>query len=279
MFIRSSSLSCLLLSFVTGCLPPMGTQREEGTPDGNPVTPDADNQQGFTARQLFDNNVFSIISAKCNSAACHGETAPVTNPNFVDATATEAYDRATTQPKLVGDYSSAAPILTKIAAGHKGVTYSPQDIGAIGKWLQKEVDERPPQRDLIREWSGCMTLDDFQASNMAQATGNEETNQGRCKTCHALGEYDHVASDQQAAFFQMLTTDRTWLGQYFAVDAMNTTVLVNQVNFDEVGNGLAPHTTHPRFDAQNGQGRVALRDFHARTLVHFNAKTCAPPRF
>jgi hypothetical protein len=264
----------MLLSLVIGCLPSIPEGRDQTTP-----APDAADQQGFTARQLFESNVFPIISASCNGAGCHGETAPVTNPNFVDTTEAEAYDRVNGQPKIVGDYSAAAQILTKIAGGHKGVMYSAQDIENIGSWLQKEVEERPPQRDLIREWSGCMTLGDFQLSNMAQATGNEETNQGRCKTCHALGEYDHVASDQEAKFFEWITTERTYLGQYFTIDAANTGVVVNQINFDEVGNALPPHTEHPRFDAQNGQGRVALRDFHARTLVRFNEKTCGAARF
>jgi hypothetical protein len=271
-------LSCLLLPIaVAGCLPgledlPGGGEEEE--PD-EPDPPDA------TARQLFDKNVYPILNDKCSGGGCHGESAPAGNPNFLAAVATQAYDRAIKQPKLVGDFTVASPILTKIAPGHKGRTYTTGEVEKITKWLTKEVAEKGPQRDLMREWSGCMTLEDLQASNLANATGNAYADDGgQCKTCHNLGEYDFVASPVVETMFQKITTDRTWLGQYFAVDSTNTKVEVNEPNFQEVGNALPPlHNTHPEFDPYLGPGMLALRDFHTRTLVRFNAKTCGAPKF
>jgi hypothetical protein len=270
--LSSLSLSCLLLSFAAACLPPIETG-DDDLDDDDVVDP-----PGTTARQLFDRDVYPVLDKKCGNAGCHSER-DIPNSAFVDDVATEGYVRAVADPKLVAGFTAQAPILTKISAGHFS-TYSDGEVTKITKWLAKEVDERGQTRDLLREWSGCMNLSDFIARGMAPATGNAlANNAGTCKACHALGEYKHIATDQPGLFFDTITTNRTYLGQYFTVDPSNTKVIVNEENFREVGEALAPHTTHPTFDSIDGEHMIVLRNFYDMTLARFTNKQCDPPRF
>src|ERR1700690_369304 len=79
--------------------------------------------QPGTAREAFDQDVYPIVSGMC--IGCHGTTAKVAGADgFVDPVAATAYTTATGFTEVVGDFSPDAPILTKIAAGHQGLTYS-----------------------------------------------------------------------------------------------------------------------------------------------------------
>jgi hypothetical protein len=269
----SLAMSCLLLPLVAGCLPPI----EGGATQGDDDTT-TDDPPGTKARVLFDRDVYPVIDKKCGNAGCHAETETRNGP-FVDDVATEGYDRAVGQPKLVGGFTTQAPILTKIGNGHNNVTYSTGELGKIQKWLVKEVEERGTTVDLIAEWSGCLDLSSFVATGMAPAFGDGYTDGGYCKTCHALGEYDHIASDQPAPFFNTLSTKRTYIGQYFTLDASKTKVVVNEDNLRTVAYGLPPHSTHPRFDYENDPEMVVLRDFYDLTATRLAQKLCTSPRF
>jgi hypothetical protein len=245
-----------------------------GQPDGG-ITPPA----GATARQLFDATVFPIISGnagKCAGGACH--SAGSSQIQFVAATTADSYTQVTGQPKLIGGFTTAAPILTKITPKSHYATYTTDEVGAITTWLAKEVDERGQQHDLLREFTGCLKLEDFVATQISAATGGaESSDQGECKTCHAHGEYNHVTGDLESFFYTTITTDRSYLAKYFTLDPTNTQVVVNEAEFAQMG-VTAPHTQHGTFDL-NGTNMTTLRDFYTLATQHLADHTCDAPRF
>ncbi len=272
-----------------------------GDDDTNPPPP-----TNRTARQMFDQDVYpSVLMADC--AGCHTATpTPLTDKTyFVAAAAADGYDTATKYTALVGDFSpSDAPILTKIAAGHNNITYTADQLGKITNWLNQEVSERtmgavpppstttPPTTEsaadattrVLKQWSGCMTLANFNTANMADQWGNmQDNNNSTCQECHTSGGQGFVASALVSSMWDLISTQRQFMTQYFAVDLTGGTaaakVIINTVSFTQVGTGVAPHIEHDRFNPTNNQGMTALNKFYTSTMAALTAtpSTCGTP--
>jgi hypothetical protein len=258
-------------------------------------------QAAAEAKQLYTDTVAPIVLAKCVS--CHESGSPSGNlTGFVDRDNTKAYATAVGYQAVVGDYTPAgAPILTKITAGnHNGQTYSTDDQAKITAWLNKELEARsttgggttPPPTGgetpaaaslrLVAEWSGCMTQANFEAADM-RAWGNVNAGGGgACKTCHVLGEYGMVASDVTANYFDLITTNKYYMLQYFAVDLSGgvaaAKIIINDRSFKGVGLRLTPHEAHPNFNPTQNNGYAALQKFYQSTLAAKTAGTCGPSK-
>lgn len=136
---------------------------------------------------------------------------------------------------------------------------------------------------LLRQWSGCMSLANFQAANMkawgtvpapAQTTGTQQT----CETCHGTGDYGFIAtSTNDSLFFDVISSNRYYMQHYFAVDLLQQQINVNFATLIPVSMAQAPHTTHPTFDRFNA-GTDALMSFYASTLSRLQMGTCDAPR-
>jgi hypothetical protein len=134
--------------------------------------------------------------------------------------------------------------------------------------------------DLLAQWSGCMTLADFQSANMAQAWGSLQTDAGpRCASCHTTGGDGFLATELEEFFFDELKTNRRYLSLYFRVDSMHVPpeVVVNTLTFQAVAMGQPPHVAHPKFDASNNSGMTALVSFYDLTKLHLALNDCGPP--
>jgi hypothetical protein len=72
------------------------------------------------------------------------------------------------------------------------------------------------------------------------------------------------------------------MAQYFSVDlsggVATAKVIINTRSFTGVGQGLAPHVEHPRFNLTNSTGLAALQKFYDATMAAKNAvpTTCGP---
>ena len=296
---RNVLLAAMATMGLVGCV---GGINDMGTGDDTMPPPAA-----RTARQMFDQDVYTVLKADCGG--CHTATAtPLTDKTyFVGATADIGYDTATKYTALVSDFSpSDAPILTKIAAGHNNLTYTTDQLGKITTWLNQEVSERtqgavpppsppgtpPPTTEsaaeattrVLKQWTGCMTLTNFNTANMAQAWGNMNAqNNSTCEECHTSGGQGFVASQLVSSMWNLMSQHRQYLTQYFAVDLTGGTtaakVIINTVSFTQVGTGIAPHTEHPRFNPTNNQGMTALKTFFTSTDAARTAvpTTCGTP--
>jgi hypothetical protein len=266
--------------------------------DDGSGTPDTDNPAGndlAPAKKLYEDNVYPIMTAKCSGGACHGEGgAGGSITKFVAMDKARGWEVATNYTALVGGYTPAAPILTKVEPGHQGATYVQAEKDKITEWLSKELElrqnapEQPPGQEslgaaadrVMAAFAGCMTLENFQQTNMAPAWGNLGSNEGNCEQCHVSGSWGFIANDQATTMFPIVSTKKMFFLQYFTVDlsggAAAAKVVPNLVSFAGVYNNQAPHQAHPRFQHPNNQGINALNAFYQRTDALVKGGTCPP---
>lgn len=282
-----------LVACVGGIEQPTDTQ----DPDPNGTGGGGSGQAAVDAKKLFETNVHPVIASLC--VGCHNSTGPNGNvTGFVSTTVSNAYATATGYQALVGNWTpEGAPIVTKITAAsktpsHQSITYSMDQLTKITGWLTKELEARgagtpggngnesagEATQRLLEEWSGCMTLTNFETADM-RAWGNDNANNpgGQCKTCHSLGEYGHIASATSTTFFPTITEDKYYMLQYFAVDlslgVAAAKIIINDRSFEGVSTRTAPHQQHGDFNYQNTQGYAALQAFYNSTMT---AKVAAP---
>jgi hypothetical protein len=280
-------------------------------PNGDPIiddgsgTPEVDNPAQADlapAKKLFDDNVYPILLSTCGASSCHAEAGTGgTVTKFVATDKANGWSVATNYTALVGGYTTSAPVLTYVSAGHKGVAYTQPQKDAIAAWLTKELELRqgvPTNTDpavetlsqaadrVISKFAGCMTLTNFNAANMANAWGGlTATNNQQCEDCHNNGGEGFVASRQASIMFPAISDRKMYFLQYFGVDltggAAAAKVVINKVSFQGVALGRAPHLEHPRFDPNTNQGITALTTFYNTTTAKANAPQgdplfCAP---
>lgn len=292
---------------------------DDGTvgPGTNP-NPNPDSQ----GRKKFEQNVYPIIKAPGTASdcvTCHSSTGPAGNlAGFVAPDLAGAYATVTSYQTVVGNFApSAAGILTKIAGGHQGRTYTQAQLDTISDWLNTEVTERSTTGGgtgsgggttanesyskatsrVLKEWSACMTLANFNAANMATAWGNMQTNNGeRCATCHSTGGYGFMATGiaettagGPPGLFTTMATNQYFLVLYYSVDLSDTTrdasgklinakMKVNSEGFRGVAQNIAPHVQHPSFNFQNSPGITALQTFYTSTAAAVAAGNCGPTK-
>src|SRR5262245_11794502 len=121
---------------------------------------------------------------------------------------------------------------------------------------------------LVREWSGCMTLEHFRLANMATAWGSLAASNGNaCSSCHGTGLMGFHADRDEVAMFNAISTVKGFLLTFFAPDVANHKMIVNEVIFQAVSTGKAPFEGHPQFEPKTNAGMAALRSFYDVTLL------------
>jgi hypothetical protein len=266
---------------------------------GNDGNDNGDNPAGAdlsAAKALFDTGVYSTVKAKCTGGACHGETeSGGTLTLFVANDAAKGWQTAVNYTAFVGNFTNSAPVLTKIEAGHKNITYLPAEKEKIVAWLSKELELRNntgptmPGQDspstvvdkLMSQFAGCMKITDFQAANMAGAWANLQSGDGACKRCHTNGGEGFIANENATAMFGVVSTKKMFWLQYFTVDLITNgvagaKVIPNSVSFAGVCNRQAPHVGHPTFPCTANAGLTALKSFYDKTVANITAGGCPP---
>lgn len=247
------------------------------------------------AKALFDSGVYSVLKAKCSGGACHSDDAQgSTLTRFVAKDAALGWQIAVNYTALVGNFTETAPIITYIAPGHKGVTWTQAEKDSINKWLAKELELRngqlPPvpgaptptqvSEALMAQFAGCMKLGDFQAANMANAWAKLQSDEGQCEQCHSNGGEGFMANNDAATTFGILSSKKMHFLQYFTVDLTKgnamAKVIPNTVSFAGVCNRQAPHIEHPTFPCTNNAGTAALTNFYNKTMANIMAGGCTP---
>jgi hypothetical protein len=141
---------------------------------------------------------------------------------------------------------------------------------------QPTPDAAPPPpnaEQLLANWSGCMTLANFQAANMAQAWGTMTTDGNKeCSNCHGTGEFGVIASTDENLFFSLISQHSAYLATYFTVQG--TDVVIDTGSFQNAG---VTDASHPRFDPTTNKGMTALQQFYDATKAAQAAGTCGSP--
>jgi hypothetical protein len=238
--------------------------------------------------------VAPIITGSCGASSCHGGTG--TSPiKFAAAPAASLYANVLSYAdQLLGSNfdKTRAQILTKIAAGHNGVIYTPTQISQISGWLDAEVAARAGgtttpttnvRMQLMSEWSGCMNLTEWNSIGVAGAWANKNTNEGTCQQCHVNAQ-GFLASQDSNRVFSILTTQPNpkggmFMEMYFTpdltTDAANPKMVINRGALDRAASGNAQH---PRFTV-DGNAYTLLTQFYTMTMAHKTGGTCGTPGF
>jgi len=298
-------LALIASAGLVGCVgsidpPPGGGGNDPVDPaTGDDGNDNGDNPAGgdlTAAKLLFDTNVYGVVKAKCSGGACHAESAQgSTLTRFVADQPATGWQIAVGYTALVGNFTTSAPFLTLIANGHKGMSWTQTEKDKITEWLGKELELRngtttpttpgtpgPSQvgDTLMAKFAGCMTLTDFQATNMAGAWANLQSGEGACKRCHANGGEGFIANETAATTFGVVSTKKMFWLQYFTVDFSQglaaAKVIPNTVSFAGVCARQAPHQAHPTFQCTGNAGQVALKAFYDKTMANVATGTCAP---
>lgn len=304
---RAVLLTAIASIGLVGCvgeLDTMGTGGDTGGGTGGDTT-GGGGSDSAEARKLYDDNVHPIMMAKC--VVCHNVTGPVGNlSGFVSPDASKGWETITGFQSVVGNFTpTLAPVLAlvNVPEGHQGQKYTPDEVTKITDWLNAEVlwrnkpdgggsgddtgggtgtgtgGESPAQatQRVLAEWSSCMTKANFDAANMAQRWGNLTANNNqRCSNCHASGDGGFIASIDSEVFFEVISTNKYFMLQYFTVkldlaNLANSKVEINTQSFIGVSEGKDPHREHPRFNALNNQGMTALNAFYNSTMEALQA--------
>ena len=304
---RAVLLAAIASIGLVGCVGELDTTGGGGSNTDTDTDNDNDNDNDNTgggdstaAKKLYDDNVHSIMATKC--LGCHNVAGAVGNlSGFVSADASKGWETITGFQSVVGNFTpTLAGVLIKvdIAGGHQGQTYSSDEKNKITDWLNAEVlwrnqgtgtgsgsgsgsagGESPAQatQRVLAAWSACMTKTNFDAANMASAWGNMTANNNqRCSNCHASGDGGFIATVDSQLFFDVVSTNKYFMLQYFTVkldlaNLANSKVEINTKSFLGVSNGQDPHREHPRFNATQNNGMNALNTFYNTTMAAVTA--------
>jgi hypothetical protein len=291
---RAVLLAAIASIGLVGCVGELNTaggDDDDGSGSGSGMMPPGSGK----AKMLFDSNVYPVMAAKC--IACHSAAGPIGNlSGFVHPDASKGWETVNGVTAAVGSWApTTAPVLGKVnvVGGHEGQSYSMDEINKITDWLNEEViwrngggggsgsgsgtgGETPAQASqrLLAAWSGCMTKTNFDATPaMANAWGNLTANNNqRCSNCHASGDGGFIATPTSQLFFDVMSSNKYYMLQYFSVkldltDLTKSTVEINTKSFLGVSNGQDPHREHPRFNATTNNGMTALQAFYDKTMA------------
>jgi len=244
------------------------------------------------AKQVFKEDVYASLM-KCSGDSCHNTTATSgAIGKFYTASADTTYDATVAATTIVGStFSALSPVLTHVQAGHKGLSYTPDETTKMTNWLTKEATERagggsgsgsgtpqPPPFDpkkVLAEWSGCMSQENFNAANMTQAWSTlASSGLQKCINCHGGAIGGFLILTQATPYFETMTTTTAVLLKYFTVNAVDKKVVVNTGSFESANKIQG----HPTFDVLNNNGMIALKKLYDSTAARKAANTCDPPR-
>ncbi|HET9623213.1 MAG TPA: hypothetical protein VFP84_17690 [Kofleriaceae bacterium] len=139
------------------------------------------------------------------------------------------------------------------------------------------LDPAQVSKNLISQWSGCMTLDNFKTAKMVNWGKMASSDSNACSSCHFAGFEGFFASTDETAMFTAISTQQVFMQPFFIPDVPNNKMVINTLIFPAVGTRQAPYTDHPRFDPTNNPGMIALQAFYTSTMASLTAGTCGAP--
>jgi hypothetical protein len=205
--------------------------------------------------------------------------------------ASAGYAKVVASPTIIGSgnqaFSSVAPILTKIQAGHQGITYTPDEITKITNWLSVETTEHMDgtmnpttptvdPKQVLKDFSGCLTIGDFNTAQMAQKWSTLAANNNqKCLNCHQGGGDGFIVNASADLMFKIMSEQSAYMLKFFAVDTSGTPakVVVNTGSFTNAGETIVGH---PRFNPTTNAGMTALKAFYDLAAAKQMLGTCGP---
>lgn len=259
-------------------------------PNPNQPLPEGD---AAAAKAAFDTSVAPIMQQKCGG--CHTAQGGFT-PLFLGAGPVDGYYTALVADTLVngGFRAESARLLLKLQIGpHQGVTYSQDEVTTISNWLTAELAVRNPGQkpgdippaapvDALAQWSGCMTLSDWQQTNMGQ-WANKQTNDGdTCAACHGNGLARFATNPQSTTMFEANRFE-LFINGFFAVELDPVSgegkIIPAVAKLKYMGSNT-PGNNHPRYNINdNDQNFQRLQQFYQLTSARVESGECGAAQF
>ncbi len=235
-----------------------------------------DGTETGAGKQKFSTSVSPLLRDKCS--ACHEGGGA--GPAFMGAAGAEDdYTAVRSNSRVVGSFQpTMALLLTK--GSHSGVTWwTPDQTQAITEWLTMEAEDFAAGTgavDLMAEWAGCMTIENWNDSKMAQ-WAQKQTDQGAaCGGCHADGEYGFHANPTPTLMFDQQRT-AAGIGSFFQVSAAGAQPEVAP-SIDKLRSKCSGANLHPAA-AVDDQYVEYLQRFYELTKAMKDAGLCKPPGY
>ncbi len=245
-----------------------------------PSDPTANPSGALTARQLFDQNVLTILTS-CTS--CHAGTGTAGGPKFLGVTGDAYYASLTGDPRFVNNVPEQSYLITHIHAPNEGPDLNMAQDAKIIAWITQENVERalpPPPSPAnvavqeLAKFGNCMTLADFTAAGMNDLQ-NQNTNGGPCTSCHATGAYVYLSNTPTNNFNRL--KESPWLMK-FALGTINTDGTFKDVEAANRFLDRGKEPGHPQYTL-NTTRATALTTFFTSTYTKYKAGNCptTPP--
>lgn len=289
-----SGLAALALATSVGCgidgVDPVFEDPDEN-PDFDPGDPDTS-----VARQMFDSDVAPVMAAKC--AACHTGLDPLALP-FLGTTGSldpsGFYGTIVNHASVHGNFQAGiASLITKVppvGPFHEtdDTRYTQVELDLIVDWLRTEALERGdldgdgsldplPANNALAAFSACMTLDDWNASQMYRWANKGTNNDGPCEACHREGAYRFNTNNNANVMYEMNRYELYIIGFFTVMVEPDGSQMVVPA-YDKLrrfGTGVF----HPNYGTgQNNAHFLYLEDFYQRTMQRMADGLCGPPEF
>lgn len=230
---------------------------------------------GGAGEAAYSGKVSSMMRSQC--ASCH--EAAGAGPAFLGAAGGgDDYTAILSNARVVGGFEPAnALVLTK--GPHSGAQWWTADQqAAITDWLVKEREDFGSGNvsDLMAAWAGCMTIENWNDSKMAQWTAKQTDQGSTCGGCHADGEYGFFANPTSQTMFDQNRT-AAGIASFFQVSAAGATPEVVPT-IDKLRSKCSGANLHPAC-AVDDQYVEYLQRFHNLTRATMAAGLCKEPGY
>jgi hypothetical protein len=262
-----------------------------------PVNPNPDPTTDTQGAQNFQQNILPLVSGCAGGGiGCHSGDGTDPLKFLGPGDQSLYYDSIVQYAQVHGDWDTArASLIEKLeiaAAGggnHFGFSpFSNEQIMLIEQWFEIERTERAngggtpgggiTTRDLLAEWSGCMSLANWEQSGMG-TWALKGTQNGPCANCHSGGEYWIYVSANSEEMFQM-NRQEVFITGFFATQG-NSEVVPAYDKLVRMGQGNPNGGVHPTYNTNRDTDQyfLSLKSFYELTNAARLAGQCEPPGF
>ncbi len=158
-------------------------------------------QEGGTAQEYFETQVFPELSANCQD--CHSQGNMYGGPEWLDVSSpTEAYNLMKSYPDMVKDPNCALITIYPVSSEHAGPTLGGDILAKVTEWLKREKLEAGGALDCpgevapgtpgpleqcttaLNDFRACMSFAFWEVSGIYDIP-NQNSTGGQCYTCHS----------------------------------------------------------------------------------------------
>jgi hypothetical protein len=143
------------------------------------------------------------------------------------------------------------------------------------------TDITPVDTEMLREFSGCPTVADFEQTQFGARWSSMASSGGLCQGCHipstpGMNTFGAIDADPGQALDQVTST-LAQLQVFFTVQ--DDEIVINRDHFDATSAGVDPHGEHAPYELDDNGAWSALLQVYAESRQRLADDACDEPRF